>query len=627
MSRARYKVPKERRRAVVAVQVMVLLTVLIGFAALTVDVGAMYNARADLQRTVDAAALAAADALGNFGTADPIELAKSRAADYVSMNPVFGKPLQLDAASDVVAGRAVYNAGSHTYAFTPTDVVPDAVYVRVRMTNDSPNGPLSLFFAGIFGKTSTELSADAIAMMVPRDIAIVADLSGSHNDDSELRHLRMTEINLFEVWAGLPIPKGRIGVGDGKYPPPAGVPGAQLDAPATGPCHPGSGSGGEDPGANPAGSGQIGPVWGWMYYWGNNTSLDYDPASDPGLIYLPRGQTWSNADLTAWYQSAGYSAAEITALLSSTYDSSSDSSSQYGWTNRAAVALGLARWDSGMAGGLWESIPPEQRKTGNGNNWAAANELTWLVNYPFDSGSWPDYIYNYVRSTTTYAYEADSDFRYRFGLKTFVNYLMEKKPSHNQTPELAETPTQPMQAVKDSVNHLTMVLDSLDTNDQVSLEVYGTTARHEVNLTPNYYTVSDRLNEMQAGHYDTQTNMGGGITRAIEELASGRARTTSRKVIFLLTDGQANVTESGAQNDYVGGKAYAVAQAEAAAAAGIQIFAVSVGADADGATMQQIAEIGGGTHFHASGSIAEYSAQLDQIFATLGGQRPVQLIK
>ncbi len=60
---------------------------------------------------------------------------------------------------------------------------------------------------------------------------------------------------------------------------------------------------------------------------------------------------------------------------------------------------------------------------------------------------------------------------------------------------------------------------------------------------------------------------------------------------------------------------------------GVQIFAVSVGADADVAIMDQIAEIGHGEHFHAEGSIEEYGEQLDAIFRTLGGKRPVQLIQ
>jgi len=64
-----------------------------------------------------------------------------------------------------------------------------------------------------------------------------------------------------------------------------------------------------------------------------------------------------------------------------------------------------------------------------------------------------------------------------------------------------------------------------------------------------------------------------------------------------------------------------------AADAGIRIFAVSVGAGANTSLMQQIADLASGEHFQAQGSIQEYSAQLDQIFYTIGGLRPVQLIK
>jgi hypothetical protein len=43
--------------------------------------------------------------------------------------------------------------------------------------------------------------------------------------------------------------------------------------------------------------------------------------------------------------------------------------------------------------------------------------------------------------------------------------------------------------------------------------------------------------------------------------------------------------------------------------------------------MQQIAQIGGGEHFHAEGTIEQYSAQLDSIFQKLGGKRPVLLVQ
>jgi Mg-chelatase subunit ChlD len=208
-----------------------------------------------------------------------------------------------------------------------------------------------------------------------------------------------------------------------------------------------------------------------------------------------------------------------------------------------------------------------------------------------------------------------------------VNYLLNRRPTHAETPELSNTPAQPMQAVKEAVTHLVTVVTDLQTDDQISLEIYAETARHEVNLTNDYAQVSDRLNAMQAGYYDLWTNMGGGITRGIEELTSERARPTARKVIFLLTDGQANVTEDGRVGDYYGGKQYALEMAQEAVDQGIMIFAVSVGNGADTDVMEQIAGIGGGVHFHASGSIEQYADQLEQIFAQLGGARPVELIK
>ncbi|MCO6437907.1 MAG: VWA domain-containing protein [Phycisphaerae bacterium] len=619
MSYRRHRADKKRRRGVVAVQVLVLLVVLLGCAALSVDVGLMYNAKADLQRAADAAALAAAEALADYGDLDPIELARSRAQEIVEENPVLSKSITLES-SDVVVGRAVYDANSNTYTFQPGNFLPDAVRITVRMESGSVNGALPLYFASVFGKHSTGLTASATAMMVPRDIAVVADLSGSHTDDSELPN---PDNNLFEVWDALSVLAGRHGV-DGVSPPPVRDPFSAPVMPGTGPVGPGGG--GADPGVDDVG-GQVGPTWGWLYYWGNEINDSYDPATDPGLAYLPKGSSWNgNANLKNWLAAQGYSSSEINALVSSSYDSSKDSWGQYGWTVRTAVALGLARWDSGKSGGLWNSIPADQRKYGDGNNQPESSELTWLVDYPFESGSWNDWIYNYVRSNSTAMYQADSAYRYRFGLKTFMNYLLERQPAHDQTSDLADTPTQPMQAVKDSVQHMTELLTTLGTNDQVSLEIYGTTARHEVDLTTDVEQVSNRLNEMQAGHYDSYTNMGGGIERAIEELNSARARSNARKVILLLTDGNANINQWGNYSTS-GGEAYAKYAAQQAVAQGIRIYAVSVGLGADVDTMAEIAGYSGTEPFHASGSISEYSAQLDQIFQELGGARPVALIE
>ena len=615
-----------RRRGIVAVQVAVLLVVLLGFAALTVDVGAMYNARNDLQRTADAAALAAAGKLGDWSEGDPTESARTVASEYAGSNKVFNHTMLLDSSTDVVFGRANYDVGTNRYSFEAVDALPDAVRVRVRMTSDSPNGALPLFFAGLLGHHSTQMSASAIAMMVPRDIVVVADLSGSHTDDSELRHYKETDVNMFDVWDAFAFSEGMNGVGNLIVSPGAGDPAVPPAAHGVG-----LGSlpvGFVDPGTASNGA-QVGPTWGWMYHWGSELdTTTYVPSTDPGLMYLPRSVAWTDANLTTGLQNAGYSAAEVTALKASTYDSSKDSSNQYGWTNRVAVALGLARWDSGLAGGLWSTLPAGTYQTGNNNNWPAANELTWLVPYPFAQGSWSDYIYNYARSTSTAMYtEGSTSFRYRFGLKTFMNYLMETRESHAETPEMADVPTQPMEAVKDSVDRMMQVITDLDTDDQVALVIYGTTVHTEIPLTRTYFDVSNRLREMQAGYYDSYTNIGGGLNAAVTELQSTRARPAARKVIVLLTDGKANVNEFGETTSYAGGSAYTTAQAQIAADQGIRIFTVSVGSAGDQVLMQEVADIGSGEMFHAEGSIDEYSAQLDAIFQELGGRRPVELIQ
>lgn len=599
--------PGPRKRGVVAVQVAVMLVVLIGFAALTVDLGAMYNTKGDLQRTVDAAALAAASKLADWSQGDPADAARQAALDYVRNNPVMGKTMQLDPATDMVFGRVTYNNLTQQFDFTPTDSSPDAVSLRLRHTGDSPNGAVPLFFARIFGRDSTEMQVQAMAMMVPRDIAIVADLSASHTDDSEFRNYRTTSINLYDVWDALP--GGSNDIGDC----------ADVTCGAGQVC-----SGGACVAAGPGAL--AGPAWGYMRELGfgvEEIDSSYNPTTDTGLVRLPYNSTWSNTQLRNYILARGYSSSEANALMGSSYDSSG------AYPYRVAVALGLADWNSGISGGRWQTLglPP-----GNANTWVSANELDWkekILGHSVSASSdiWVNYIDSYMRGTSSEMYGANSNLRYRFGVKTFVNYLLEKRVSNSQTPELAETPTQPMQAVKDAVKYLCDFIDDLDSDDQLSLEIYATVGRHEVNLTHNHHLVANRLHEMQAGHYDSWTNIGGGLQRAVEELTSTRARHTSKKIIILLTDGNANVSSTGGTGDVSGGNGFALDMAREAAEKGITIFAVSVGSESNQSLMEQIADIGKGEHFHAEGSIEEYSAQLADIFRRLGGTRPVQLIR
>lgn len=585
-----------RRRGVVAVMVAICMVVLLGFAALAIDVGAMYNARGDLQRSADAAALAAAAVLSEYDTDDPVSTARATARKYVELNPAMGKGVTVAPDDDVTFLRSRFSAAQNMYSFSPTESMPDAVRVTVRMSEDSPNGPLQLFFAGIFGRNSTEVSASAVAGMVPRDIALVADLSASHTDDSELRKYRSTAINLYDVWSALPGGFGDLATSWDVAPPSNDLRQAQ------------------------------GPAWGFMKTLGYGTlNLDrtYNPASDPGLVYLPYRQNWTNTQLVTYLTEQQYSPSEITAIMQS---GASDSTSTY--SNRVAVALGLATWNSGMPGGRWSKVG---LTAGNGNSTINESEIAWrdLImgrSATQTSPIWNDYIGNYMTSTNNTMYQANSAFRYRFGIKTFINYLLEERPEPLQTLELAKVPTQPMQAVKEAIGHMMNELESLESQDRISLEVYSTIGVHEVDLTSDFSRVSTRLSEMQAAHYGHYTNIGAGLERAIEELSSSRARSGSKKVIVLYTDGVANINKNG-QYNLSGAKQYAWDMAQEAAERGFRIYAVSVGSEPDMTFMDRIAELGDGEHFHAEGSIQQYSAQLTKILNRLSSERSVQLLE
>lgn len=589
-----------RRRGATAVMVAIAIPVIIGFAALTIDVGLIYNTKTDLQRAADAAALAAASRLGDYASGDVLTQGREAAMAVTAENSVLNKRITIED-SDITFGRAILNKQTGQFDFVPTNVFPDAAHVVVRKTEGSSNGSLNLFFARIFGKQSQDVTAEAIAMLLPRDIAVVADLSGSHSYDSRFQNYKRTDINLHEVWSDLP-----GGIDD--------VNTLWADDAATL--------------SDEELAQRAGPAWGLfkrLGYGKQETPSDYDPNSDPGLIKLGYRSNSSNAVLENYLYDQGYNDDEIDVIMSGDQDKNSTA-----YTNRVAVALGLANWNSGMSGGRWESAGGSG---GNGNESIASDEIVWVEKFGDRSlnesaGIWKDYIKNYVQSSRSSMAKANGDMRYQFGLKTFVDYLLNNRASHEQTPELADTPHYPMQAVKDAVGHLTYTIENLHSNDRLSLEIYATRAVHEIDLTNDYEKVSNRLSEMQAAHYTQSTNIGGGILRGIETLTGANANPASRKVMVLLTDGMANIgCETCTSYDPAGGALYAREMAQSAAAAGIQIFTVSVGIDSDMNLMNDIASTTGGTHFHAEGTIDEYSDQLDAVFEQIGGSQQVALIK
>jgi len=179
------RIPSTHRRGAVAVFTLVMLVALIGFAALTVDVGAMYNTRADLQTAADAAALAgatvyASDAmmkirLGHGGSSAMSEVLASigKHAEQVGLlNRSFGAAGTVVEPQDITAGWIDVESATSPIDLNLAPTRYNAVQVIVRRNSKGPNGPLNFLFAPIFGKHTTDISASAVAVCDDRFSAL-----------------------------------------------------------------------------------------------------------------------------------------------------------------------------------------------------------------------------------------------------------------------------------------------------------------------------------------------------------------------------------------------------------------------------------------------------------------------
>ncbi len=163
-----------QRKGVVIVMVAVMLVVLLGCVALAVDIGHLYVARTELQRTADAAAMAGAQALGRSSTDSPIgtyyqssEEVYSQAETYAQSNKVIRQGVVLNRNSDITIG---YLADPHDLNAALQIVSLDqanAVQVIARRSSNT-GGEIPLFFAPLWGINSSTVGASAIAVLDDR---------------------------------------------------------------------------------------------------------------------------------------------------------------------------------------------------------------------------------------------------------------------------------------------------------------------------------------------------------------------------------------------------------------------------------------------------------------------------
>jgi Flp pilus assembly protein TadG len=155
MTKAVSRRPSERGSVLVVVAVALLM--LIGVAALVIDLGVLYAAAQQAQHAADVAALAGAGRLR--AGMNPTDAANEAIA-VAAQNKILGSAVSLSS-SDVVVGA--WDAASKQVVAWSSTATAVAVQVTVRRTPSSPNGPVPTFFAQVMGVPSMSVTRASTA--------------------------------------------------------------------------------------------------------------------------------------------------------------------------------------------------------------------------------------------------------------------------------------------------------------------------------------------------------------------------------------------------------------------------------------------------------------------------------
>jgi Putative Tad-like Flp pilus-assembly len=150
------------------------MTVILGFAAVAIDLGQQTALRSQLEGTADAAALAAASQLPNESKA------RKKALEYAEENMPKAAHGHVLRDEDIVFGTW----HSQTRRFVADGPVANAVQVTVRRSEQNGN-PAPTFFLHIFGYDHADLSARSLAGNVLFENSGAAGAGGLSEKDQE----------------------------------------------------------------------------------------------------------------------------------------------------------------------------------------------------------------------------------------------------------------------------------------------------------------------------------------------------------------------------------------------------------------------------------------------------------
>ena len=169
------------------VLVAIGIVVLMGIAALAVDMGYAYATKTRLSAAADAAALAAVSQLPDTTAA------QATALDYVEKNLPAAQNGTVVAAADIAMGY--WDSATRTFASGGTPV--NAVSVTARRSQDNGN-PLGLLFARVMGFAETDISTTSLAGQSREAVCLLA-LDPNDSGAVHLGNASMTTIDC-SVW-------------------------------------------------------------------------------------------------------------------------------------------------------------------------------------------------------------------------------------------------------------------------------------------------------------------------------------------------------------------------------------------------------------------------------------------
>lgn len=649
------------RKGVFLVLGVLGMVAILAFVGLSVDLGYITVTKTQMQGTADAAALAAAQEIavgikqaGEDGITDlaGIQAAAGVAARSMAKEIVEANGLYIDSSTDVQLGHRLLADDGITYVETWGSFPYNMVKVTIRKDNDDatkPDAKLPLFFPGFQGKVpekrSQNLEASATAFIESRDIVTVLDYSGSMAFDSYYRSETVNRMgvdaisdNLDDIWDALSDSEVAFSDDSSTYKFPS------------------------------AGLGLINSYYG-TYNSSDSTSTVFDALQLGGA---PGETTYFYDD---WTWTSGYGDGAHYYIISGGYRWEKYLTGSY----TSGVWKIRSNWSGGWSNPSESSAPGYHSPVTTGGDYVAFPQegkggddlLEGKMSESDSEDAWKAYI-SYVM---TDGEPNRGGLRKRYGYRSLMCYLIEKRKANDQSEDLWRAPIYPHHGMKVGVTKLATFLENLGYGDSLGLVTYATSSRIETglwddgtdvtidlgdeHLTDDVMAIDTIQRHKQAGHYNSSTGIGYGIEDAVD-LLDDQGRFGAQKAILLMTDGQSNVYPSGFESSslpadwdwdevtdfdgdgeadlvidssYVsggdgGGKWQAALhsfyEAKKARDAGYIVHTISMSDGADTVLMSAIAQMSGGLYVHvpSGNSNAEVEAELEAAFAVLAGQVP-----